>query len=82
MLQNPKSIHFCITLQHREIELKEKFIKDLKDAVDYAKKNSVFDGSLTGMYGTMVEINDTQVTIDILVGYLNTVLKLQQNKLI
>ena len=32
------------------------------------------------MYGTMVEINDTQVTDDIIVGYLNTVLKLQQNK--
>ena len=80
MLQNPKSIHFCITLQHTEIELREKFIQDLKDAVDYAKKHSVFDGSLTGMYGTMVEINDTQVTDDIIVGYLNTVLKLQQNK--
>lgn len=80
MLQNPKSIHFCITLQHTDVELRERFIKDMREAVEYAKKNSTFEGSLTGMYGTMVEINDNQITDDIIVGYLNTILKLQQNK--
>ncbi|TLN05291.1 hypothetical protein FDZ71_11655 [bacterium] len=57
----PPGVHLCVTLRHTQPGVKERFIKDLKAAVEYVKKNpQASDGIIGPVYGmaTAVELRD------------------------
>ena len=76
MLQNPKSIHLCITLQHVNKNIKDQFVKNIKETLKELKEldNGLQTSKKAALYGSMLEMNETQVSTDILKEYLNTVL--------
>jgi len=52
----PAGVHLCVTLRHTEPGVKERFIVDLKAAVEYVKQNPAAPeglGPLYGMAGTV-----------------------------
>jgi len=52
----PAGVHLCVTLRHTEPGVKERFIADLKAAVEYVKQNPAAPeglGPLYGMAGTV-----------------------------
>ena len=50
-LQRPPSVHFCTTLRHTEPGIAERFIADLRAAVEDVKKNPADGRGLAPVYG-------------------------------
>lgn len=50
-LHLPPSVHLCVTLRHTQPGVKEKFIEDLKAAVEYVKQNPQASEGLGPLYG-------------------------------
>jgi len=50
-LNLPPSLHLCVTLRHTQPGVKERFIADLKEAVDYVKQNPQASDGLGPIYG-------------------------------
>ena len=50
-LQRPPCLHICLTLRHTQPGVAEKFIEDLKEAVEYVKANPDVQGSMGPVYG-------------------------------
>jgi glutamate/tyrosine decarboxylase-like PLP-dependent enzyme len=49
-LQHPPAVHVCVTLRHAEDGVSERFLADLRDCVDQARREPV-GGLLTPVYG-------------------------------
>ena len=47
----PAGVHLCVTLRHTELGVKERFIADLKAAVEYVKQNPAAPEGLGPLYG-------------------------------
>ena len=50
-LHLPTGVHLCVTLRHTEPGIKERFIADLKAAVEYVKQNPAAPEGLGPLYG-------------------------------
>jgi len=50
-LHHPACVHICVTLRHTQPGVAEKFIQDLKAAVEYVKMNPDVEGRLAPIYG-------------------------------
>jgi glutamate/tyrosine decarboxylase-like PLP-dependent enzyme len=50
-LHHPSCVHICVTLRHTQPGVAERFIDDLKAAVDAVHKNPVRDEGLAPIYG-------------------------------
>ena len=50
-LHLPPSVHLCITLRHTQAGVKERFMEDLKAAVDYVKGNPQASEGVGPVYG-------------------------------
>ncbi len=74
-LQKPPCIHLCITLRHTQPGVAERFIKDLKDAVAYVKKNPEFKGSMAPIYGLVSSMPVNDVAEDFFDSYLDMLYK-------
>jgi glutamate/tyrosine decarboxylase-like PLP-dependent enzyme len=59
-LHLPPSVHICITLRHTQPGVKERFIEDLKAAIEYVKQNPSAPEGLGPIYGlaSAVEMRD------------------------
>ena len=59
-LHLPPSVHICITLRHTQPGVKERFIEDLKAAIEYVKQNPGAPEGLGPIYGlaSAVEMRD------------------------
>jgi glutamate/tyrosine decarboxylase-like PLP-dependent enzyme len=55
-LQLPPSIHICVTLRHTEEGIKERFLEDLKAAVDYVKGHPEASQGMGPIYGMAASI--------------------------
>jgi len=55
-LQLPPSIHICVTLRHTEEGIKERFLEDLKAAVDYVKEHPEASQGMGPIYGMAASI--------------------------
>jgi len=47
----PPAVHLCVTLRHTQPGVKERFVADLKDAVEYIKRNPGASEGLGPLYG-------------------------------
>lgn len=50
-LHKPACIHICPTLRHTQPDVAQRFIHDLRDAVDHVKKNPKAEGGMAPVYG-------------------------------
>jgi sphinganine-1-phosphate aldolase len=50
-LHLPPSVHLCVTLRHTQEDVKERFIQDLKEAVEYVKENPQASEGIGPVYG-------------------------------
>jgi hypothetical protein len=59
-LHLPPSVHICITLRHTQPGVKERFIEDLKAAIENVKQNPGAPEGLGPIYGlaSAVEMRD------------------------
>jgi glutamate/tyrosine decarboxylase-like PLP-dependent enzyme len=51
-LQKPCAVHIALTLRHTQAGVAEKFIRDLRQAVDYVKTHPQEAGGSAPIYGT------------------------------
>jgi hypothetical protein len=50
-LNLPPSLHLCVTLRHTQPGVKERFIEDLKAAIEYVRQNPQASDGLGPIYG-------------------------------
>jgi glutamate/tyrosine decarboxylase-like PLP-dependent enzyme len=50
-LHLPPSVHLCVTLRHTQPGVKERFIADLKEAIEYVKEHPEASAGLGPIYG-------------------------------
>jgi len=55
-LHKPPALHLCITLRHTQPGVADRFLTDLKAAVDYVKANPELPGKMAPVYGMAATI--------------------------
>jgi glutamate/tyrosine decarboxylase-like PLP-dependent enzyme len=70
-LQDPPSVHLCVTLRHTQPGVVERFLDDLARAVDTVRTDPHAGGSMAPIYG-MATMADMQGTVEqLLEGYVD-----------
>jgi glutamate/tyrosine decarboxylase-like PLP-dependent enzyme len=70
-LHKPPALHICVTLRHTQPGVAQRFIHDLKSAVDYVKKHPKEKGGMAPVYGLAATIPFRGVVDDLLKRYLD-----------
>ena len=70
-LHKPASIHICVTLRHTQSGVAEKFISDLRGAVDHVKRAPAEEGGMAPIYGMAATLPLRSVVSDLLKRYLD-----------
>lgn len=70
-LHKPQSIHICVTLRHTQPGVTERFISDLKSAVEFVKNHQEVKGGMAPMYGLAATIPDRSIIRDYLTAYID-----------
>ena len=70
-LHKPSCIHICITLRHTKEGVAERFLSDLKEAVDYVKVNPSESDGMAPVYGMASSLPFRGVIKDLLKKYLD-----------
>jgi len=50
-LQHPPALHICVTLRHTQPGVAERFVEDLREAVEYVRAHPEVQGQMTPIYG-------------------------------
>ncbi|HZD55679.1 MAG TPA: aminotransferase class V-fold PLP-dependent enzyme [Anaerolineales bacterium] len=74
-LFSPPAVHLCITLRHTQPGVAERFIEDLKSAVETAKSNPSSTGGLAPVYGMAATMPFRGMVSDMLKRYLDVLYK-------
>lgn len=71
----PPAVHICVTLRHTQPGVVDKFVDDLKEAIEHVKRNPDEKGGLAPMYGLAATIPIKGVLSDVLVRYIDLLYK-------
>ena len=74
-LHKPSCVHIAITLRHTMPGVAERFIADLKEAVEWVKANPVSEGGLAPVYGLAASIPFRGMVSDLLHRYMDILYK-------
>ena len=74
-LHKPPCVHICVTLRHTLSGIAERFIHDLKFAVEYVRKNPHEKGGMAPVYGMAATIPDRSIVADLLDKYMDLLYK-------
>ncbi|MDY7078484.1 MAG: aspartate aminotransferase family protein, partial [Chloroflexota bacterium] len=74
-LQMPPCVHICVTLRHTQPGVAERFIEDLKSAVEYVEMNPGTQGMMGPVYGMTANVSLSGMVRDFLKGFLDLVYK-------
>lgn len=74
-LHKPSCVHICVTLRHTRAGVAEKFIDDLRSAVEYVKKNPDVKGGMAPVYGMAARMPVRGIVADILERYMDLLYK-------
>ncbi len=74
-LHRPPSVHICVTLRHTQPGVAERFVADLKSAVDYVKSNPDVEGGMAPVYGMAATLPLRGVVADMLKRYMDLLYK-------
>ncbi|UCG56475.1 MAG: aminotransferase class V-fold PLP-dependent enzyme [Phycisphaerales bacterium] len=70
-LHKPACLHLCVTLRHTQPGAPERFIHDLKEAVEYVKANPQTEGGMAPVYGMAATLPVRSVIEDLLERYID-----------
>jgi len=74
-LHKPPGLHMCVTLRHTQPGVAERFLHDLKMAVEYVKKNPDIKGGMAPVYGMAAKIPIRSIVGDMLERYMDMLYK-------
>lgn len=75
-LHHPSCVHICVTLRHTQPGVAERFIDDLKVAVDAVRKNPARNGGMAPIYGMAANFPVRSLVGRLLERYLDLLYKL------
>jgi sphinganine-1-phosphate aldolase len=74
-LHHPAAVHICVTLRHTQPGVAERFVEDLKSAVEFVKANPDAKGGMAPVYGMAASMPFKGVVGDLLKLYLDLLYK-------
>lgn len=74
-LHKPSCVHLCVTLRHTQPGVAERFIRDLKEAVEYVKAHPEEKGEMAPVYGMAATMPMRGLVGDMLKKYLDLIFK-------
>jgi glutamate/tyrosine decarboxylase-like PLP-dependent enzyme len=74
-LHKPTCIHLCVTLRHTQPGVAERFLADLREAVEYVKAHPEEKGSMAPVYGMAATLPMRGMVSDLLKKYLDVIFK-------
>ncbi|MGD2096491.1 MAG: aminotransferase class V-fold PLP-dependent enzyme [Desulfobacterales bacterium] len=75
-LHHPACVHLCVTLRHTQPGVTERFIHDLKAAVDHVRENPDSSGTMAPIYGLGANLPVRSLVGDLLKRYIDLLYKL------
>ncbi len=70
-LHRPPCVHICVTLRHTLPGVSERFLEDLKTAVEHVKSHPEEKGGMAPVYGLAASIPDRSIVADLLEMYID-----------
>ncbi|MCR9165670.1 MAG: aminotransferase class V-fold PLP-dependent enzyme [Nannocystaceae bacterium] len=70
-LHKPPSVHLCVTLRHTQPGVAERFLSDLRAAVEHARSEPKGEGGMAPVYGLANKMPVRTAVGDILAAYLD-----------
>ena len=74
-LHKPTCVHICVTLRHTQPGVVERFIADLKEAVEHVKAHPEEKGTMAPVYGMAATLPLRGMVSDLLKKYLDLIFK-------
>jgi len=74
-LHKPACLHLCVTLRHTQLGVVERFIRDLKEAIEYVKSHPQAEGGMAPVYGMAATLPVRSVVEDLLERYIDMLYK-------
>ncbi|HMZ44407.1 MAG TPA: aminotransferase class V-fold PLP-dependent enzyme [Anaerolineales bacterium] len=74
-LHKPTCVHLCVTLRHTQPGVAERFLTDLREAVEHVKGHPEEKGSMAPVYGMAATIPMRGMVSDLLKKYLDLIFK-------
>ncbi len=74
-LHKPSCVHICLTKRHTQEGVAEKFVTDLKEAVEFVKANPNTEGGLAPVYGLAATLPLRGTISQMLKKYMDTIYK-------
>lgn len=74
-LHKPPAVHLCVTLRHTQAGVAERFLADLRDAVEHVKAHPDEKGGLAPVYGTAATLPFRGLVGDMLKRYMDVLYK-------
>ena len=74
-LHKPTCVHLCITLRHTQPGVTERFVADLREAVEHVKAHPEEKGSMAPVYGMAATVPLRGMVSDLLKRYLDLMFK-------
>ena len=70
-LHHPACVHLCVTLRHTRPGVTERFIRDLKAAIDFVRQNPDQTGTMAPVYGLAAKLPVRSLMGDMLKRYID-----------
>jgi glutamate/tyrosine decarboxylase-like PLP-dependent enzyme len=74
-LHKPTCVHLCVTLRHTQPGVAERFLADLREAVEHVKMHPEEKGSMAPVYGMAATLPMRGMVSDLLKKYLDVIFK-------
>jgi glutamate/tyrosine decarboxylase-like PLP-dependent enzyme len=74
-LHKPTCVHLCVTLRHTQPGVAERFLADLREAVEHVKMHPEEKGSMAPVYGMAATLPMRGMVNDLLKKYLDVIFK-------
>ena len=74
-LHRPAAVHICVTLRHTQPGVAERFLADLRDAVDHVKRSPKARGGMAPVYGMAGSLPLRGVVSELLERYIDLLYK-------
>jgi len=74
-LHKPTCVHLCVTLRHTQPGVAERFLADLREAVDHVKAYPEEKGTMAPVYGMAATVPLRGMVSDLLKKYLDVIFK-------
>jgi hypothetical protein len=75
-LHHPACVHLCVTLRHTRPGVTERFIRDLRAAIDFVRQNPNQTGTMAPIYGLAAKLPVRSLVGDMLKRYIDLIYKI------